>query len=69
MKTRENELHEPTVEILRSGNVTTTLAVLCSVCGNQILATTGHSRDNATVLARTLTPNYCPYCGARLKEV
>ena len=59
MKTRENELHEPMLSILPSGDV----QLICKVCFNQMLVKGDCS------LMRQIYPNYCPHCGARLREI
>ena len=60
MKTRENELHEPKVirveEKYENGAVAVEFFGQCTVCGYT------YSRNPDSI-------NYCPMCGARLKEV
>lgn len=59
---RENELHEPKVEIRFTDQHPTGLAVAqCAVCH----AILDKSEQQYTVKYG----NYCPICGARLKEV
>ena len=65
MKTRENELHQPKESILPSGDV----LITCTMCGNQTLIKASSGYAVLDVLTRPFRPNYCPNCGARLKEV
>ena len=68
MKTRENELHEPEISTgadiyVEGRGFLEADYVCCSVC----------HRGLARVLAsvsdmKKYYPNYCPNCGARLKE-
>ena len=69
MKTRENELHKPIIyhDFPRKGGASQhlhldmdiggTVYILCPVCYKEL----SKSVDEI--------PNYCPQCGARLKEI
>lgn len=64
MKTRENELHEPIIKIKFDIRYLMKLVeITCSVCGNTL--DKYYSEENP---AKIRYPNYCPYCGARLKD-
>lgn len=77
MKTRENELHEPIVEV--KGNKeehTNTFIAKCSVCRKELKRVWNgiHASEEKQkeLLLNSLWKSgitYCPYCGARLKEV
>lgn len=71
MKTRENELHEPIIERARF-RVGYYEVVKCSIRKKQF----GNIGSDCMPLSDyqkrfllTTAPNYCPHCGARLKEV
>lgn len=78
MKTRENELHEPLVETLRSIYPdVVSVQVSCSVC-REVLLNTNYKADlwgselrdeYLRNFALSELKNYCPHCGARIKEV
>ena len=69
MKTRENELHEPKISfgIISYGYFA---KAHCSVCGEFLEDTfSPNSKDDAIFHVKLSVKNYCPYCGAQLKEV
>lgn len=67
MKTRENELHEPKITFeLAHGGYNSYGSKKCSVCGYSLAYTFGCTEQGAKEL---YIDNYCPNCGARLKEV
>lgn len=71
MKTRENELHTPDVGI-QTSTYFIKISVKCAICGNEINSTTewfGDSAKQSKAFLDNKIPNYCPNCGARLKEV
>lgn len=70
VKVRENELHEPKIETLHSYKHTCILTY-CNVCGNPLMDTDWQLKCEKDLLAVVIsnTQNYCPNCGARLKEV
>ena len=61
MKTRENELHEPIVNTYYKVFGIYGTDVVCAVCDNTLSSIS----DDPEVLY----DNYCPFCGARLKEI
>ena len=81
MKTRENELHEPkvvrdTANYLCDGYVEHhyIITVKCAVCGrglsgNDIVDTSAEKRECTDKFVLAQIPNFCPHCGARLKEI
>ena len=71
MKTRENELHESIVEIVervKNGHKSYCAIEKCSVCGC-ILSMSRACNTKELVKGTLLALNYCPNCGARLKEI
>ena len=73
-RTREDDLHKPQIKIDRlpiSFAIIGThhATVLCPVCGTELIKKIGQSEGLAGLHAIEATPNYCPQCGARLKEV
>lgn len=67
MKTRENELHEPMLTFVPAHNGYASVArKVCSVCDYPLIVKFGCSVQGAMEL---YTENYCPRCGARLKEI
>lgn len=73
MKTRENELHEPKIETLWSiYSDMISVQISCSVCGEILVDTEWQSYVREQFLRDFVTSelkNYCPQCGARLKEI
>lgn len=80
MKTRENELHEPKIEAFEAhfaefsvhpvGETLYQVGYDCPVCGNGLMKLyTGKSKEQAIERFKQNMDNYCPNCGARLKEV
>lgn len=73
----KDELHEPKVETLRSIYLdVVSIQVSCSVCG-EILLNTNYKADlwkselrdeYLRNFALSELKNYCPHCGARIKE-
>lgn len=78
-KTRENELHEPKIDIYEVtlpdsffGNETIYhVGYKCAVCGEgrMELAPYGVGKQKVIERFKRNMDNYCPNCGARLKEV
>ena len=70
VKMRENELHEPTVTFFPAHDGFLPTPALgekrCAVCCHPLIVMYGLSEQEAKALP---IPNYCPNCGARLKEV
>lgn len=68
MKTRENELHEPKEFndfIYKEGKgFLDAKYMICSVCGKGLTKVLKSIEDK-----KNYYPNYCPQCGARLKEI
>ena len=68
MKTRENELHEPKIAVntnsLFKGY---DVIAVCSVCRKEVM--NRFVKHDVNFMANFYLPNYCPNCGARLKEV
>ena len=64
MKTRENELHEP--KIKKKGNE---IIAYCALCNEKLEDIYNCTDDDDTEVLDMYSPNYCPNCGARLKEV
>ena len=72
MKTRENELHEAVIDVFKDKDGNIAIQTLCSVCGRLLYDTDWWrhvTEEQLTERAKEATPNYCPNCGARLKEV
>ncbi len=73
MKTRENELHEPRVNTEELvGECRGHLAkVYCTVCDEELSSyfEKGQNVNVVFLTAKAIAKNYCPNCGARLKEV
>ena len=72
MKTRENELHEPFVDVFKSTSGDICVQTSCDVCGIILHDTWWWqfiSEDDLKKKAIKETPKYCPNCGARLKEI
>lgn len=64
VKVRENELHEPKVKIEYDRQRSMEwVEIYCSVCGKEI------GEYYYAGPAEIVHGNYCPNCGARLKEV
>ena len=72
MKTGENELHEAIIDVFKSTSGAIAIETHCDVCG-RLLYDTGWCQyvpeEVLTRRAKGVTPNYCPNCGARLKEI
>ena len=70
MKTRENELHEPKIKfkVVRKNDIPYRAFAECSVCGC-LLSKSGIYSTKERAEEKLPIPNYCPNCGARLKEV
>ena len=71
MKTRENELHEPIVETVarvKNGNKSYRTIEKCSVC-NCLLSISRACNTKESAKGTLLALNYCPHCGARLREI
>ena len=69
MKTRENELHEPIIKmwIANKGYYVTANCPICdTIFGG---AFSEDNKDDAISRAKRFHINYCPNCGARLKEI
>ena len=65
MKTRENEVHEPKIKIEYDRRYSMEwVEITCSVCGYMV-----EKYYFAGSPAKIEHGNYCPNCGARLKEV
>ena len=72
METRENEVHEAFIDVFKSISGDICVQTSCNVCGRLLYDTNWWSRvteEQLTERAKEATPNYCPNCGARLKEV
>ena len=80
MKTRENELHDPKIEAFEIpfaeysvhpvGENLYQVGYDCPVCGKGPMELyTGKSKEQAIERFKRNMDNYCPNCGARLKEV
>ncbi len=81
MKTRENELHEPKVvretalyHYYDYAEPNYEITVKCAVCGDCLsgkstVDTSKEKREYTDKFVLSQVPNYCPNCGARLKEV
>ena len=83
MKTRENELHEPKInksffctdcEYGEYEEIQYVIEIKCSVCGKLLTGTrfvdsSPEKRDYFEKIELGKIPNYCPRCGARLKEI
>ena len=83
MKTRENELHEPKInesfictdcEYGEYEEIKYVIEIKCSVCGKLLTGTrfADMSQKKRAYFEKEelgKIPNYCPHCGARLKEI
>lgn len=72
MKTRENELHEPFIDMIYDSNGYSSVQVSCNVCGTMLYDSDWYRVDTEQTLmqiAKVEVPNYCLNCGARLKEI
>ena len=71
MKTRENELHEPivSIEYENNSNLFYRDKVECSVCRYLLYKSKSKMSGKKLVKNDIILPNYCPNCGARLKEI
>ena len=76
MKTRENELHEPIIEVKTNKTENSaTYTIKCSDCGRALKRVWSglheeHEKYKTILLQETLDYiTYCPNCGARLKEI
>lgn len=81
MKTRENELHEPKIERGTTRRLYDEYAeiyfgvrVFCPLCRNLLCGrsepdTSKSKRDFIEKRVLKEIPNFCPNCGARLKEI
>ncbi len=72
METRENELHEPIIRPRPEAGEGIVVAK-CSVCGYFLAFAQGENIEEATErvkerLKEKFGLNYCPECGARLRE-
>ena len=64
MKTRENEVHEPRITKNRAW-----LTAYCQICEGKVATVANCSGEPDEEIIAEYLPNYCPNCGARLKEV
>ena len=64
MKTRENELHEPRITKNRAW-----LTAYCQICQRKVATVANCSGELDEEIIAEYLPNYCPNCGARLKEI
>lgn len=62
---RENTLHQP---IIREVPHSTQIIVRCSVCNKKLCDFYNCTDDTSADAVDTFLPNYCPNCGARLRE-
>ena len=80
VKVRENELHEPKIEAFEIpfaeysvhpvGEALYQVGYECLVCGEgHMELMTGWSKEQVINIFKRKMDNYCPNCGARLKEV
>ena len=72
-KMRENELHEPKIDMdIKAAEGYSTLYYVsanCPVCDFFLGKSMGLSKEQAINEVKESIYNYCPHCGARLKEV
>ena len=80
MKTRENELHEPKIEAFEAhfaefsvhpvGETLYQVGYDCPICGKgSMQLEMGKSKEQAIERFKLNMDNYCPRCGARLREI
>ena len=69
MKTRENELHQPKITTEYTARNTWLVILECWECGLYLSDFEHADKLTAQEQAHLRMPNYCPCCGARLKEV
>ena len=75
MKTRENELHEPKIQVEFNPEIEGTffdglvrITAHCSLCNKKIYGYIGPSENYGKSFVNKQLPKYCPNCGARLKR-
>lgn len=70
-KVRENGLHTPKLDVKTTEDYTM-LSIHCSVCNKLLAQSTEYYPvidDYINSYTDRVAPNYCPHCGARLKEI